>query len=128
MDLSKYHSFVCPFDESVLVLCLNPDRDIFVLPEDSQWHFEMEMFETSHAFAVWEDVPQPLILFDVRLLGTDWFTADHLFIIMAHELGHIHFKSLDEDKCDEYALTLLKKHGLSEAVELFEMELENRAN
>ena len=126
MDLAQYQSFICPLDEKVLVICLDPQTDSFTLPEDSKWYFEMSMFETSHAFAVWEDVPQPLILLDIRLFWEDWFTADHLFIIMAHELGHIHFKSLDEKKCDGYALELLRKNGLSEAVELFEMELENR--
>lgn len=125
MDLSKYHSFVCPFDEEVLVLCLDPDKDEFSMPKESKWYFEMEMFETSHAFAVWEDVPQPLILFDRRLLGEYGFSADHLFILMAHELGHIHNKSLNEKLCDEYALALLKKHGLNEAVELYLAHLEN---
>ena len=93
MDLSQYQQFICPLNESVLVLCLDQTR-LLCFTKDSKWHFEMSMFETSHAFAVWEDVPQPLILFDVRLLGTDWFSADHLFILMAHELGHIHFKVL----------------------------------
>ena len=128
MDLAQYQQFICPLDEKVLVLCLDPATDTFVLPEDSKWYFEMSMFETSHAFAAWEDVPQPLILLDRRLFSSDWFPADPLFIILAHELGHIHFRSLNEDKCDEYALELLKKHGLTEAVELFEMELENREN
>lgn len=128
MDLEQYQQFICPLDEKVLVLCLDPAVDTFSFPESSKWYFDVSMFETSHAFAAWEDVPQPLILLDKRLFSTDWFSADHLFIILAHELGHIHFRSLDEEKCDEYALELLKKHGLTEAVKLFEIELENRAN
>ena len=123
-----YQQFICPLDDKVLVLCLDPEKDTFVLAEDSKWGFEMAMFDTSHAFAVWEDVPQPLILLDIRLFWEDWFSADHLFILMAHELGHINNKSLDEDLCDDYALELLKRHGLTEAVELFERELENRSN
>ena len=128
MNLSQYASFVCPFDEKVLVLCLDPNTDEFSLPEDSKWHFEMKMFETSHAFAVWEDVPQPLILLDKRLFIEDWFSADHLFVIIAHELGHIHKQSLDEQDCDQYAIDLLKKHGLTRAWEILESELKNREN
>ena len=78
------------------------------------------MFETSHAFACWEDVPQPLILLDKRLFGEDWFTADHLYAILAHELGHIHLKSMDEALCDKFAIELLEGLGLEEAKKMIE--------
>jgi len=73
------------------------------------------MFETSHAFAVWEDVPQPLILIDKEIFESEWFSADHLFVILAHEVAHIRTQSLNEELCDQMALDILKEHGLTEA-------------
>ena len=124
MNLKDYAHFLCPLDENVLVLLLDPEEDDFCLPADSKWHFEMSMFETSHAFAVWEDVPQPLILIDKRIFNEGWFTADHLFVIIAHELGHIQNQSLDESLASMHGLRLLHIHGLTSAANLLEMIIE----
>ena len=118
MNLEQYTRFDCPLDESILVLVLDKYNDKFELPEDSKWHFEMSMFKDSHAFAVWEDVPQPLILLDKEILHADWFSADHLFVILAHEMAHIYLKTLDESHCDKVALSILKEKGLVDAHEL----------
>lgn len=115
MNLKQYAHFLCPLDEKVLVLLLDKYKDTFELPKDSKWHFEMSMFETSHAFAVWEDVPQPLILIDKEIFESEWFSADHLFVILAHEVAHIRTQSLNEELCDQMALDILKEHGLTEA-------------
>ena len=115
MNLEQYTRFDCPLDESILVLVLDKYNDKFELPEDSKWYFDMSMFKDSHAFAVWEDVPQPLILLDKEILHTDWFSADHLFVILAHEMAHIYLKTLDESHCDQVALSILKDNNLMEA-------------
>ena len=115
MNLEQYTQFDCPLDTSILVLVLDKHKDTFEFPEDSKWHFEMSMFENSHAFAAWEDVPQPLILLDKEVFDEDWFTADHLFVILAHEMAHIRAKSLNEELCDQIALDILKEHNLMEA-------------
>ena len=125
MDLKRFAHFLCPLDEKVLVLLLDRRVDRFEMPPDSKWHFDMGMFETSHAFAVWEDVPQPLILIDKDIFQQEWFSADHLFVILAHEIAHIHLKSLDEDLCDGYAMGILRKHGLTTAAQFLEV-LANR--
>lgn len=124
MDLTQYTRFDCPLDESVLVLVLDKYKDKFELPEDSKWHFDMSMFKESHAFAVWEDVPQPLILIDKEVLHADWFTADHLFVILAHEMAHIRLKSLDESHCDQVALSILKENDLMDAYDLLKSILD----
>jgi len=124
MNLKQYAHFLCPLDEKVLVLLLDKYKDTFELPKDSKWHFEMSMFETSHAFAVWEDVPQPLILIDKEIFESEWFTADHLFVILAHEMAHIRLRSLDESHCDQMALSILKENDLMDAYELLKSILD----
>ena len=123
MNLDQYKQFDCPLDEEILVLVLDRETDTFELPEDSKWYFDMSMFENSHAFAVWEDVPQPLILLDKDILEAEWFSADHLFAILAHEMAHIKLKSLDEDQCDQKALDILKENGLMDAYDLLKSVL-----
>jgi hypothetical protein len=81
----------------------------------------------SHAFAVFgESVEEPFIVVDERLLGQDWFTEDHLMVILAHELAHILCRSENEKLADRIGMLLLQRAGLGSAYRLHRLEYENR--
>jgi hypothetical protein len=67
------------------------------------------------AFAVYGiDVPA-MIFIDGRIRNEDWFTEDHLNAIVAHELGHIHYRSVDEVVAETHGMKLLAEAGFKTA-------------
>jgi hypothetical protein len=105
----------CPLDPKVMV--------VFVDPTD----LGPTRLDVSHAFAVFgESVAEPFIIVDKRLLDQDWFTEDHLMVILAHELAHILCRSENEKLADRIGMMLLQRAGLSSAFELHRNEYESR--
>ena len=105
----------CPLDPKVMVVFVDP---IELGPT---------RLDHSHAFAVFgESVDEPFIVVDKRLLELDWFTEDHLMVILAHELAHILCRSENEKLADRIGMMLLRRAGLASAFELHRLEYENR--
>ncbi len=105
----------CPLDPTVQV--------IFVDPTD----LGPTRLDTSHAFAVFgEGIDEPFIVVDKRLLDQDWFSEDHLLVIMAHELAHIRCQSTNEKLADRTGMMILERAGHASAWELHRAEYENR--
>ena len=97
----------CPLDPSVGLIIVEPGQ------------VDGLDFRKTHALAVFgEDVEQPLILLDATVLKESWFTDDHLLVVLAHELGHIHSASESEDVADLVGMMLLLRQGHMDAVEL----------
>ena len=85
-------------------------------------------FDRSHAFAVYgPDIEIPLIVVDERILSKDWFTDDHMLVIMAHELGHILCMNDDEELADLVGMQILLEAGHLSAYELHLQEYHIRS-
>jgi hypothetical protein len=105
----------CPLDPSVKMVFVDPTE------------LGPTRLDHSHAFAVFgESVEEPFIVVDERLLGQDWFTEDHLMVILAHELAHILCRSENEKLADRIGMLLLQRAGLGSAYRLHRLEYENR--
>ena len=105
----------CPLDPSVGLILVEPGQ------------IDGLDFRKTHALAVYgEDVEQPLILLDATVLQEPWFTDDHLLVVLAHELGHIHSASESEDLADLVGMMLLLRQGHITAVELHIQEYKAR--
>ena len=105
----------CPLDPTVGVVFVDPTE------------LGTTRLDTTHAFAVFgESVDEPFIVVDKRLLALDWFTEDHLMVILAHELAHIKCRSENEKLADRIGMMLLHRAGMSSAFELHRVEYENR--
>jgi hypothetical protein len=105
----------CPLDPTVQVIFVDPTE------------LGPTRLDVSHAFAVFGDgVEEPFIVVDQRLLEQDWFTEDHLMVILAHELAHILCRSENEKLADRVGMMLLQRAGLGTAYELHRLEYENR--
>jgi predicted Zn-dependent protease len=105
----------CPLDPSVMVVFVDPTE------------LGPTRLDISHAFAMFgEGIDQPLIIVDARLLEQDWFTEDHLMVILAHELAHILCRSENEKLADRVGMILLQRAGLQHAYALHRAEYEQR--
>jgi len=105
----------CPLAPQIPVFFINPDE----IPGNH--------FQNSHAFAVFgEGVPEPFMVIDESLLEQDWFTDDHLLVLMAHELGHILCKTVDEELADLVGMQLLLEAEETSAYELHLAEYKHR--
>ncbi len=80
----------------------------------------VEMLDSKeNGFAIFgEGVDIPMAVVDGRLFIHDWFTADHLIAIEAHELGHIRMQTIDESTAEKEGIRLLKLNNLDDAAEL----------
>ena len=108
----------CPYDKSVTV--------VVVYKEDEEYEAARPYFEDNLAFAALGIEPQSMVL-DGEALKEDWFSEDHLLVIMAHELGHLKNNSCDETEADITGFKILSESGLSEsAVSLYTTELQAR--
>ncbi len=105
----------CPLDPNIGVVFVDPTD----LPPSRLDH--------SHAFAVYgEAIDEPFIVVDARLLEQDWFTEDHLLVLLAHELAHILCRSENEKLADRVGMMLLRRAGYASAFALHQQEYESR--
>ena len=105
----------CPLDPTVQVVFVDPSE------------LGSTRLDVSHAIAVFgEGVAEPFIIVDKRLLELDWFTEDHLMVILAHELAHILCRTENEKLADRVGMMLLQRAGMNSAYELHRLEYENR--
>ncbi len=65
-----------------------------------------------------EAVPMSIAVVDGRRMDEEWFTADHLLAIEAHELGHIRMNSEEEPVAELEGIRLLDVAGFNEAAQL----------
>jgi hypothetical protein len=65
-----------------------------------------------------EGVDTPFAVIDSRLLDQPGYTQDHMLAIEAHELGHIHMMSDDEQTAELAGIKLLEKLEKEGAAEL----------
>ena len=111
--------FECPMDESVTV----------IIPEKSDLEYKQVQKEFkggSHAFTVL-GIEDHIIIIDGEAVKEDWFTDDHLLIIMAHELGHLAADTDDEQTADQTGFDILIEHGAPDsAISLYTMEIQAR--
>jgi Zn-dependent protease with chaperone function len=105
----------CPLDPRIKV--------VFVDPTD----LGPTRLDRSHAFAVYgEGIEEPFIVVDQRLFAEDWFTEDHLMVLLAHEAAHILCRSTNEFVADRIGMLLLQKLGFGDAWALHNAEYEER--
>ena len=105
----------CPLDPTVPVILVDPTE------------LGPTRLDTTHAFAVFgEGIEEPFIVVDKRLLDQEWFTEDHLLVILAHELAHIRCGSENEKLADRVGMMLLRRAGYASAFRLHRAEYENR--
>ncbi|MFH1468975.1 MAG: hypothetical protein ABIO70_31605 [Pseudomonadota bacterium] len=105
----------CPLDPRIKV--------VFVDPTD----LGPTRLDHSHAFAVFGDgIDEPFIVVDQRLFAEDWFTEDHLMVLLAHEAAHILCHTTNELVADRIGMLLLQKSGYANAWELHHAEYEER--
>ena len=76
--------------------------------------------ERGHGFAVYGEVPTPLIVFDSRCERKSWWTQDHTLAVIAHELAHIHNNSDDEVRADLGGAQILREAGFYAAASLLQ--------
>ena len=62
----------------------------------------------------------------LRITEADWFTPEHLLVIMAHELGHIVSGSTNEEVADIVGMLLLAKANERDALALYQDEVQSR--
>lgn len=105
----------CPLDPTVPVIFVDPSE------------LGATRLDSTHAFAVFgEGIDEPFIVVDKRLLDQDWFTEDHLLVILAHELAHIRSGSENEKLADRIGMLILRRAGHASAWKLHRAEYENR--
>jgi len=97
-------------DNKTLVVYVEPGDDGPVV----------EMLKTrGHGYAVFgENVLEPFVVIDKRLLEKQEYTDDHILAIEAHELGHIHELSDDEEIAEHAGIELLSRLGKDAAADL----------
>lgn len=105
----------CPLDPRIQVVFVDPTE------------LGPTRLDQSHAFAVFgEGIDEPFIVVDQRLLAEDWFTEDHLMVLLAHEVAHILCRSTNEKLADRVGMILLQRAGYDSAWELHRAEYETR--
>ena len=105
----------CPLDPSVMVVFVDPTE------------LGPTRLDSSHAFAVFgDDIEDPMIIIDKRLLDQDWFTEDHLMVIMAHELAHILRRSETDKLADRVGMLPLQRASLARASDPHRTEYDTR--
>ncbi len=105
----------CPLDPTVQVVFVDPTE------------LGTTRLDRTHAFALFgEDISSPMIVVDQRLLDEDWFTQDHLMVILAHEMGHIRCRTMDEQLADLVGMELLRAEGFDSAYSLHREEYDSR--
>ena len=110
MEDIEFDVWTCDLDPNVNILLVNPDA------VDEWKRLGTSRFDATHGFCVFgEDVEEPFIVVDSRMLTQEWFTQDHFLVIVAHELGHIHQETTEEESADLYGIQLLEKHGYEDA-------------
>jgi hypothetical protein len=111
--------FRCPLDESVTV----------VIPEktDAEYKQVQEKFKEGNVAFTILGTEEKAIIVDGEALKEDWFTDDHLLVIMAHELGHLETNTENELAADQAGFDILVGSGASEsAISLYAMEIQAR--
>lgn len=59
---------------------------IIVYPSNKNYaNIKPQFEESGHAFLLYD---QKLVVIDGEVVNEDWFTLDHLYVILAHELAH----------------------------------------
>ena len=110
--------FDCPLDETVSV--------VIVDPSDYEYKKVNPIFQKKgHAFTLL-NTDQRMIVIDGEVVSESWFEEEHLNVIMAHELGHLHMNTEDEVEADFYGLEQLHKHNLRDAFNLAFREIQHR--
>ena len=110
--------FDCPMDESVTVVVIDPS--------DYEYRKVESVFkQKGHAFTLL-NTDQRMIVIDGEVVNEEWFKEEHLDVIMAHELGHLHLNTEDEVEADFYGLELLHNGGFYTAFNLAFQEIQYR--
>lgn len=110
--------FECPFDKEVSV--------IIIYGDDAEYEQLAPHFEENIAFTPLGS-ELSLIVIDGKATEEEWFSDEHLLVVMAHEMGHIRNNSVDEMDADLTGFDLLADSGLSEsAVSLYALEIQAR--
>jgi len=110
--------FKCPFDKTVTVLVIDP--------KDQEYDQANEVFSTgTHGFTLIGGDIRAMVI-DGAIMKEDWYTGAHLRIIMAHELGHIHNGTEDEQAADLAGFEILAEHGPMSAIDLYFQEMQAR--
>jgi len=110
--------YQCAFDEDVTV--------IEVVKTDAEYAQADEQFKLgTHAFTILGTDIKAMVI-DGEWLKEDWVTDEHVQIVHAHELGHIHNDSSSELEADMTGLELVGAMGSSSAFSLYCLEIQSR--
>lgn len=110
--------FECPFDKTVPV--------VIVSAGDPEYKQVATMFHENIAFTPLGSEAHSIVI-DGEVVKEEWFTDEHLLIVMAHEMGHIRNNSVDEKDADLTGFDILAESGISEgAVQLYALEIQAR--
>lgn len=110
--------YTCQFDDEVTV--------IEVSKEDPEYAKAKEVFDTGTiAFTVLNANVNAMVI-DAEVIKEEWFTDDHMEIVQAHEVGHIHNDSSIELEADMTGLELVGELGSIDAFSLYVQEIQAR--
>lgn len=94
---------------------------VIVYPNNPNYSEIKNQFDKSgHAFLLYE---QRLVVIDGDAVSQEWFTSDHLYVILAHELAHYRAKHAIhgpqvcdiEKEADWLGCMILRKHNRTSA-------------
>jgi Zn-dependent protease with chaperone function len=110
--------YQCMFDEDVTV--------IEVVKTDAEYAKAEAQFETgTYAFTVLGTDTKAMVI-DGEWLKEDWVTDEHVQIVYAHEVGHIHNDSSNEIEADMTGLEIVGTLGTDSAFNLYCKEIQAR--
>lgn len=99
---------------------------IIVEKDDKEYNKARMVFDSGTiAFTTLGSEVKTMVI-DGEVMKEDWFSDDHLLVIMAHELGHIQSNSEDELTADQTGFDILAARGPSTAVSLYALEIQKR--
>lgn len=111
-------TFECPLDKEV--------RVIIVEKGDDEYAKASTVFRTGTIAFTFLNTDTKAIVIDGEVVKEDWFSDDHLLVVMAHEIGHIRTNSEDELLADQTGFDILAEYGTSSAVSLYALEIQQR--
>lgn len=107
---------------------------VIVYPSSPNYQNIQPQFEKSgHAFLLYE---QKMVVIDGAVVSEEWFTLDHMYVILAHELAHYRAKHAIagplvcdiEREADWLGYMILKEHKKNTSANLHAEEYYARYN
>ena len=111
-------TFECPLNREVTVIIVEKD--------DKEYDKACLVFDSGTIAFTTLGTETKAIVIDGEVMKEDWFSDDHLLIVMAHELGHLQSDSEDELTADQTGFDILAAQGPLSAISLYALEIQKR--